>query len=195
MGTIASQITSLTMVYSTVYSDADQRKHQNSASLAFVRGIHRRPVNSTQKWPVTRKMFSFDDVIMDMHHYVLPVIVHTRHIKTQLVDRLGAFFFVCHVKTNQLTWWLKILTFVTHRWQLIKICSDVNSWYKMKSLKRSVATLLYFMLLIDQSQRSAVVNSKFLWEWKWNDDWIYIYIMSGSPFANIWINVNPSLDM
>ena len=41
MGTIASQIISLTIVYSTVYSSTDQRKHQSSASLAFVRGIHR----------------------------------------------------------------------------------------------------------------------------------------------------------
>ena len=64
MGAIASQITSLTFVYSTVCSDADQRKHQSFASLAFVRGIHRGPVNSPHKWPVTRKMFSFDDVIM-----------------------------------------------------------------------------------------------------------------------------------
>ena len=51
------QITSLTIVYSTVYSGADHRKHQSSASLAFVRGIHRWPVNSTHKRPVTRKMF------------------------------------------------------------------------------------------------------------------------------------------
>ena len=65
MRTIASQITSLTIVYSIVYSDADQRKHQSSASLAFVRGIHRGPVNSPHKWPVTRKMLPFDDVIMD----------------------------------------------------------------------------------------------------------------------------------
>ena len=57
MGTMASQITSLTIVYSTVYSDADQRKHPSSASLAFVWGIHRGPVNSPHKWPVTRKMF------------------------------------------------------------------------------------------------------------------------------------------
>ena len=64
MGTIASQITSLTIVYSTVYSDSDQGKHQSSASLAFVRGIHRGPVNSSHKLPVTRKMFLFDDVIM-----------------------------------------------------------------------------------------------------------------------------------
>ena len=65
MTAIASQITSLTIVYSTVYSDADQRKHQSSASLAFVRRIHRGPVNSPHKWPVTRKMFPFDDVIME----------------------------------------------------------------------------------------------------------------------------------
>ena len=64
MSTIASSITSFTIVYSTVYSGADQRKHQSSASLAFVRGIHRGPVNSPHKWPVTRKMFPFDDVIM-----------------------------------------------------------------------------------------------------------------------------------
>ena len=74
MDAAASQITSLTIVYSTVYSDADQRKHQSSASLAFVRGIHRWPVNSLHKWPVTRKMFSFDDVIMIhplMHGWVM----------------------------------------------------------------------------------------------------------------------------
>ena len=53
MGAVAFQITSLTTVYSTVYSDADQRKHQSSASLAFVWGIHRGPVNSPHKWPVT----------------------------------------------------------------------------------------------------------------------------------------------
>ena len=66
MGAIASQFTSITIVYSTVYSDADQRKHQSSASLAFVRGIHRGPVIFTYKWPVTWKIFPFDDVIMFM---------------------------------------------------------------------------------------------------------------------------------
>ena len=64
MSAIASQITSLTIVYSTVYPGTDQSKHQSSASLAFVWGIHRGPVNSPHKWPVTRKMFPFDDVIM-----------------------------------------------------------------------------------------------------------------------------------
>ena len=65
MGAMASQITSLIIVYSNVYSGTDQRKYQSSASLTFVRGIHRWPVNSPHKWPVTRKIFPFDDVIMN----------------------------------------------------------------------------------------------------------------------------------
>ena len=90
MGAIASQITSLTIVYSIVYSDADQRKHQSSASLAFVLGIHRGPVNSPQspvnsphKWPVTRKMFPFDDVIMWLTFRKLTFIKKTRCLYRQ----------------------------------------------------------------------------------------------------------------
>ena len=64
MTVMASQITSLTIVYSTVYPGLDQRKHQSSASLAFVQGIHQVPVNSPHKGPVTQKMFPFDDVMM-----------------------------------------------------------------------------------------------------------------------------------
>ena len=58
MSAMASQITSLMTVYPTVYSGADQRQHQSSASLAFVRRIHRWPVNSPHKWPVIRKNVS-----------------------------------------------------------------------------------------------------------------------------------------
>ena len=61
---MTSQITSLTIVYSTVNSGVDQRKHQRSALLSFVRGIHRWPVNYSHKGPVMRKMYPFDDVIM-----------------------------------------------------------------------------------------------------------------------------------
>ena len=67
MNSMASQITSLAIVYSTVYSGAGQRKHQSSASLTFVRGIHRWPLNSPHKEPVTRKIIPFDDVIMLIH--------------------------------------------------------------------------------------------------------------------------------
>ena len=63
MGTMVSQFTRLTMVYSTIYSDAD-KKYQSSGWLAFVRGIHRWPVNSPHKGPVTRWVFPFDDVIV-----------------------------------------------------------------------------------------------------------------------------------
>ena len=64
MSSRASQITSVSIVCSIVCSGADQRKHQSSASLAFVRGIHRWLVNSPHKGPVKRKMFPFDDVII-----------------------------------------------------------------------------------------------------------------------------------
>ena len=64
MKTMASQITSFTIVCSNGYSGADQRKHRSSASLAFVSGIHRWPMNSPQKGPVTRKLFPFDVVIV-----------------------------------------------------------------------------------------------------------------------------------
>ena len=69
MSTMASQITSLSTVYSTVYSGTDQRKHQSSVSLAFVRGIHRWPANSPHKGPVTRKMFPFDLIPFPQLYY------------------------------------------------------------------------------------------------------------------------------
>ena len=69
MGAMAYQITSLTIVTQSfiraqIIENIKARKHQSTASLAFVRGIYRWPVNSTHKWPVTRKMFPLDDVIM-----------------------------------------------------------------------------------------------------------------------------------
>ena len=110
MTAIASLITSLTIVYSSIYSAADQSKHQSSASLVFVWGIHRGPVNSPHKWPVTRKMFPFDDVIMfDRHLDVIPLnviskrgpcrtqeqwVVHDIDIKdiAQFMSLLGALY-------------------------------------------------------------------------------------------------------
>ena len=91
MSAMAFQITSLTIVYSTVYSGADQRKHQSSASLAFVGGIHRGPVNSPHKGQVTRKMFSFDDVIIwgvFVHNLILGGPVLSR-VKRAVADNLA----------------------------------------------------------------------------------------------------------
>ena len=85
MSAMASQITGVSMVCSTVYSDADQRKHQSSASLVFVRGIQWWPVYSSHKGQVTRKMFPFDDVIMNVNVLDLAD-----------VD----FFFMCAIKRH-----------------------------------------------------------------------------------------------
>ena len=105
MSTMASQITSLTIVYLTVYSGADQRKHQSSASLAFVWGIHRGPVNSPHKWPVTRKMFSFDDVIM-FNRTLLEnrLIATTIMCFTLLGLRFGGLSISQHWSSSWFTW-------------------------------------------------------------------------------------------
>ena len=68
---MASQITGVSIVYSTVCLGIHQRKCQSSASLAFVREIHRWSVNSPYKRPVTRKMFPFDVVIMKWYRIML----------------------------------------------------------------------------------------------------------------------------
>ena len=68
MSAMTSQITGVSIICLIVGSGEDQRKHQSSAPLAFVRGIHRWPVNSPHKGPVTRKMFPFDDIIMIWRH-------------------------------------------------------------------------------------------------------------------------------
>ena len=62
------------VIFSTVYSEVDQRKHQGSASLAFVWGIHRGLVNSPHKWPVTRIMLPFDNVIMQCKSLCNPLL-------------------------------------------------------------------------------------------------------------------------
>ena len=83
MGAVASQITSLTIVYWTIYSGADQRKHQSSASLAFVREFTGDRI-SPHKGPVTRKMFQFDDVIMKIIISVYSELIQiTFYIKSQ----------------------------------------------------------------------------------------------------------------
>ena len=80
MGAMASQITSLPIVYSTVSSVADQGKHQSSVSLAFVRGIHRWPVNFPHKGPVTWKMFPFDNVIIHLQHFAIWRIIKVEYL-------------------------------------------------------------------------------------------------------------------
>ena len=87
--------------YSDVLMSADQRKYQNSASLAFVRGIHQWPVNSPHKGPVTRKMFPFDDVIIcdvfceiNVSLAVCSIVSHWEYILSYLKLLAGKIGFV-----------------------------------------------------------------------------------------------------
>ena len=85
----ASQITSLMIVYSTVYSVADQRKHQSSASLAFVRRIHRCPVNSPHKGLVTRIFFRLITSSCEKTHLVAHKILRTVFVRSQIAKLMG----------------------------------------------------------------------------------------------------------
>ena len=130
MGAIASQITSLTIVYSTVYSDADQSKHQSSASLAFVRGIHRGPVNSPHKWPVPRKMCPFDDVIVCFFHalaricvVVAQTVIHSIVVPTAILHETFSNAF-CWMKS--ITFWLKFHYRVNRQWMDINLTDDLG---------------------------------------------------------------------
>ena len=67
MSAMAYQITAVSIVCLTVCSGTVQRKHQSSASLAFMKGIHQWLVYSPHKGPVTQKMFPFDDITMTSH--------------------------------------------------------------------------------------------------------------------------------
>ena len=106
MSVMASQITSLMIVCSTVCSGADQRKHQSSASLAFLMGIHWWPVNSPHKGPVTWKMFSFDDAIMHRLQRAsnaesISIFTPTKHIRfLRKVFVFRVFIFSLKTKNN-----------------------------------------------------------------------------------------------
>ena len=101
MGAMASQITSLTIICSTVYSGADQRKHQSSAPLAFLRGIHRWPVNSPHKWPVTRKMFLFNDV---MSCSIIIWVICDHPLFRQWLDAMTTIFPNLHINNWLVEW-------------------------------------------------------------------------------------------
>ena len=143
MSTIASQITSLTIVYSTVYSGADQSQHQSPASLAFVWGIHPGPVNSPHKLPVTRKMFPFDDVIMATDETCRICILR------QLVLCFNVFFF-------HLTGELDILN--------PSVCIGGKfftqmTWGDSKSILMKCTTGLMFLLMLFRNSYGIFNNS------------------------------------
>ena len=122
----ASQITSILIVCSTVCSGADQRKHQSSASLAFVRRIQRRPVESPNKGPVTRIMFPFDDVIMRYRSY-RPV---PKHYRTQTRTLCGQF-----------------VGYTEHDYFTLQLNHSVDVLVKTHVDKTWIITVLFFMFV------------------------------------------------
>ena len=126
MGTMVSQNTTLTIGYSAVYSGAEQRKHQSSASLAFVRGNHRGPVNSPHKWPVTLKMFPFDDVIMILQK-------PKRESIWRCQEAWGnwhvTYWFDCEIRSS----------FQISHYVIVQLCA-INVMYKINSHYRDVIT-------------------------------------------------------
>ena len=93
-------------------SGTDQRKHQSSASLAFVREIHRRPVNSLHKWPVTRKMFPFDDVIMDAMVPQCQKLQLGMYFLATIISR--KYFFLPQRKYPHFKHWKETMTLIAH---------------------------------------------------------------------------------
>ena len=130
MSGLVSQMTVTSIVYSTLCSGADQRKHQSSASLAFVNGIHRWPVNSPHKWPVTRKMFQFDDVIMTTKHnkagciciFINCTVVTPKHQNTVIILAAYATAPASPLETHFHT-------------------SDIHTWMAYKLIPNTMGTL------------------------------------------------------
>ena len=129
MSTMASQITSLTIVYSTAYSGADQRKHQSSASLAFVWGIHWGPVNSPLpgEFP-TRRASNVENVsIWWCHHDPFSGMHFTICLWTHNWNFL-TFFFCFHecwfLFSNQVT----ILPSCSDIWHILR-CDLIEDYF------------------------------------------------------------------
>ena len=104
MSAMASQITSLTIIYSIVHSGADQRQHQSSASLAFVRGVHRWPVNSPHKGPVTRKIWWRHHVLFWLcHQFLFDSFTHIFQSYSEFII-LTHILQVCFTGTGAIVW-------------------------------------------------------------------------------------------
>ena len=173
MSAMASQITGNSIVYSTVCSGTDQRKHQSSAPLAFVRGIHRWPVNSPHKRPVTPKMFPFDDVIMGFLHNIL-CWVYTElprdlrltydqkmaklAVTRELVGKVVCSPYVIHQKIISYSWILAI----TRAYSLLKSTSSTIAFNRQKrSWNLSVS------LASDPTRSWVLLWSQVFAGWSW----------------------------
>ena len=143
MSAMVSQINSLTIVYSTVYSRRRSKKYQSSASLAFVRGIRRWPVNSTHKGPVTRKMFPFDDVIMRLAN------------KTATTKNIWALHCPPFLRESDGHWWIPRIevTAMQRVCPFVDVIIHTYSWYlsvseptKMQDMNPFMESVSFYLL-------------------------------------------------
>ena len=137
MGAIASLIASLTIA--TVYSDADRRKHQSSASLAFVWGIHRGPGNSPHKWPVTRKMFPCDDVTMISNGVIWNHVCSCRCLSIYCLHNLLArqrhYFRICPPPRSKRPQYTRgQLIIITIFWSRLNFERSLIKWFPVVNL-------------------------------------------------------------
>ena len=135
MSAMASQITSLMIVYTTVYSGADQGKHQSSASLVLVRGSHRWPAISSHKGPVTRKMFPFDVIIM---WWSTSALAHVRDM--HLKGKHGVHVLTCYPRRTNSTSTRQILVYFLNKdkrgvWQHTEIPFRSTLWWIITMMK------------------------------------------------------------
>ena len=152
-----------------VYSGSDQIKHQSSASLAYVRGIHRWPVNSQHKGPVTRKMFPIDDVIMWTMQFAfttiwkLALLWKLRHIWlnawicmfietfTKIKACVLRHVYLCHIITAGVKFWKQsLMQFVMwHKITVLQIVMVIwiDGQYDTVSLGNCVYMMVFFGLV------------------------------------------------
>ena len=97
--TMVPQITCVSSVYATLASGADQRKYQSFASLAFVRGIHRWPMNSSHKGPVTLENVS----IWWCHHVMVMASKTAEGLATVMIYYQSTACCAC-ANLNSLPW-------------------------------------------------------------------------------------------
>ena len=127
MGAIASQITSLTIVYSTVYSDADQRKHQSSASLAFVWGIHRDRWIPRTKGQLRGKCFHLmtSSCFKGTRAQKVPTILVTGWVRIMCLYGVPVYIVWCHYNAVN---FLPSLHHNLHLFTNCHLCSAPSHW-------------------------------------------------------------------
>ena len=144
MSSMASQITSVSIVKSTVCSGVDEKKkHQSSASLAFVRRIYRWRLNPPHKGLVTRKTFPFRLGEIYMHRRPEPSFVPARHaacwVPTDTKLYNGAILIVNWAIKNKLQWNLNQNTNIFFKKVHLKVASKISAiWFRSLCVQMSI---------------------------------------------------------